>query len=431
MNIRVTSLWQPALVLVFSFLTIAGSAAAPSWSGTASEENGWPLVNNPAHPMEDDQTLMAEEMWRLGHEEDEQETIFGLIADGLVDEEGNTYLLDSHLTTIYKVAPDGEIVDNLGREGDGPGEFRNILNMIFMPDGKLGIFEMMPGRIVTMGREGQPGPRYSFGEETGSVMQNIGKMAADKNSVVIGQTIMDFDDGSLTSTNSLARYGLDGNTLHVIFSDSQEQEGGSLTLGDEDSDFARYWAMDRAGRVVVFKDKQQYNLEIYGTDGKPEMMIRRDYEPVRRTDKEIEQDKKQQKELRKRFIDMEVVPVPELARNISDAFSRPNGDLWVQNSQGDRDCPDGAIGYFDVFSQDGKYTKRICIQADYDPQRDNFRILDNHLLVFKEAQNAPERTTTSGGGGMQMVMVSGVSGNIDEDEDEEPRPYEVVFYRLP
>ena len=176
MDTHAKTIRQLTIILLFSLATLS-SAAAPGWSGTITEEDGWPLVTNPDKPLEGDQTIVAQEVWRLGHEEDEQETIFGLIADGLVDEEGNTYLLDSHLTTIYKVAPDGEIVDNLGREGDGPGEFRNILNMIFMPDGKLGIFEMMPGRIVTMGREGQPGPRYSFGEETGSVMQNIGKMA--------------------------------------------------------------------------------------------------------------------------------------------------------------------------------------------------------------------------------------------------------------
>lgn len=430
MNARTKTIRQLAIIMLFVFVTLS-SAAAPGWTGTISEEDGWPLVNNPSKPLESDQTIVAQEIWRLGHDEDEQETIFGLISDGLVDKDETTYLLDSHLTTIYKVGPDGEVLDNIGREGDGPGEFRNILDMVFMPNGTLGIFEMMPGRIVTMGRDGQPEPLFDFGEDNSGGMKNISRMATDKNSVVIGLSMMQFGEDGMSTTNSLARYDMDGAVINTLFSDTEDQTGGSVTIGGEDGDFTRFWALDNEGRVVAFYDKEQYKLNVFGTDGKPAMMIRREYTPIHRSAKDIKADERQQKELRKRFVDMESHPVPKIARHISDVFSRPNGDIWVQNSQGDRDCPVNSIGYFDVFNKDGQYVKRVRIEADYDPERDNFRILDHHLLVFKEAQKAPERTTTSGGGSMQMIMVSGVSASDDEDEDEEPRPYEVVFYRLP
>jgi len=241
---------------------------------------------------------------------------------------------------------------------------------------------------------------------------------------------MDFVDGGLTSTHSLARYAPDGKMQNVLFEKKDKQSGGALTIGGGDNDFTRFWSLDNSGRVVVFQNDQQYKLEIFGADGEPEMIVRRSYEPVRRSDKEIENDRRQQEALAKRFGDSSFPPVPEIARHISDAFARPNGDLWVQNSQGDRDCPENSIGFFDVFDHQGHYTKRVRIEADYDPQRDNFIIRDNHLLVFKEAQKAPERTATSGGGGMQMVMISGATAE-PEDEDEEPRPFEVVFYRLP
>ncbi len=421
---------QSAMILLLTFITIS-SGAAPSWNGTTGTENGWPLVSNPGQPMQGDEIIIAEEVWRLGGDDDPQETVFGLIGDGLVDEQENTYLLDTILTTIYKVGPDGKVLANLGREGDGPGEFRNVESMVFLPDGDIGVSQMMAGGIVTIGRDGGPRPSFSYGEESGSIMQSISRMATDKNSVVIGQSSTDFGDNqTITSTTSLARYAPDGSLLNLLYQDKQEHSGGSISLGGDDNDFSRYWALGGEGRVVVFRENQEYKLEVFGADGEKEMLIRRDYEPVRRSRDEIERAQRQQEALHRRLSGLEFDPVPTMARHISDAFGRPNGELWVQNSQGDLDCPENAIGYFDVFNRDGRYVKRVRIAADYDPQRDEFRILGNHLLVFKEAQNAPERTASSGGAGMMMVMISGAAVD-EEDDDEEPRPYEVIFYRLP
>ena len=44
----------------------------------------------------------------------------------------SSYDLGEHLRTVF-------------REGDGPGEFRNASELAFMPDGNIGVMEMMPG----------------------------------------------------------------------------------------------------------------------------------------------------------------------------------------------------------------------------------------------------------------------------------------------
>ncbi len=431
MNFRKMKFQQWVLVLLFALITLS-SSAAPSWNGSTGTENGWPLVSNPSQSMQGDETITAEELWRLGDEDDEQEIVFGLIGDGIVDDLENAYLLDTILTTIYQIGPDGTIDATIGSEGDGPGEFRNTQSLIFMPNGDLGIQEMMPGGIATIGRDGQPKPSFSYGEAGSPVMKHIMKVDATANGVVIGQTVAEFDESqTLTSVHSLACYDSDGTVKNLLFENVEKQSGGAITLGGSGNDFTRRWSLGPQGRVIVFQENQEYKLEIFGADGKPEMLIRRDYEPVRRSDKDIEQDERQQETMRQRFGDNFAQPVATMARHISNAFVRPNGNLWVQNSQGDVDCPENSIGYFDVFNTDGQYVKRVRIEADYDPDRDNFRLLGKNLLVFKEAQKAPERTTTSGGGGMSMVMISGGGGADEEDDDEEPRPYEVVFYRLP
>lgn len=430
MNFGKTLVSQLGMILLITMVTVT-SSAAPSWNGSLGTENGWPLVSNPMQSMEGDQTIAAEEVWRLGDEDDEQETIFGLIGDGLVDKQGNTYLLDTILSTIYKVGPDGTILANLGHEGDGPGEFRNAQSMVFLPGGDLGIHEMMPGGISTLGLDGQPKPRFSNGVGGSAGMRHIMNMDADENSVVIGQTATDLGGNQgITSVHSLASYARDGSLIKTFFEEKEEMTGGRIVLGGDGHDFAQYWCLGSGGRVVVFQENQEYKLEVFDAAGEPEMIIRREYKPVNRSDKDIARDERQREAMRKRFGSMDSSPIPKIARHITGAYTRPNGNLWVKNSQGDSDCPENSIGYFDVFNKAGQYVKRIRIEADYDPARDNFRIAGHHLLVFKEAQKAPDRTATSGGGQMTMIMVS--SGSADEeDDDEEPRPYEVVFYRLP
>ncbi len=418
------------LVLLLSCISLA-SQAVPQWDGTLGQEDGLPLVNNPAHPISGDQTITPQKVWHLGGEDDDQETVFGLIGDAQVDAEGNTYLLDVVLSTIYKIGPDGSNMATLGHEGDGPGEFRNSRSMTIMPGGDLGIMEMMSGKIVVLGIDGEPRSSFAFGGDANLGMQHLQRIAAHEQGVVIGQVSTSFDEGSVTTTYALGSYAPDGTARKILFEDKQVQSGGaiSLSMGSGGDGFTANWALYPDGRVVVFQKGQEYKLEMFAPDGEPGMIIRRDYEPVRRPDQDIKRDQKRREEMRQRFGGDVDLPVPEIARHISGAIPRPNGELWVQNSQGDRDCPAQSIGYFDVIDRDGHYVKRVCIKADYDSERDNYSIRGNHLFVFKEAQKAPARSATSGGGGMMMVMVGG--GVDDEEEDEDPRPYEVICYRLP
>ena len=44
----------------------------------------------------------------------------------------------------------------LGREGDGPGEFRRPIALEFLPGERLGVVQRIPGRIVCLDLEGEP-----------------------------------------------------------------------------------------------------------------------------------------------------------------------------------------------------------------------------------------------------------------------------------
>ena len=253
--------------------------------------------------------------------------------------------------------------------------------------------------------------------------------------MLIGRVSTTFSEGSATIHRSLTLHAADGTRQAVIREHKETQEGGNINIGGGgDDEFTRNFTLCADGRVVLYPNPKAYELQIYGTDGAKRQLIRRKYESVRRPEKELEAARRQADEMRERFGGQVEVDVPESADDISAVIARPGGELWVANSRGSRESGEQEIGWFDAYDPEGRYTKRVLIKADYDPERDNYALYGDRLFVFKEAQKAPPRQSTiggAGGGATMVMMVGGGTPDDEEDGDEEALPYEVICYRLP
>ena len=424
--------WLRATLVLALVFVCAVAFAAQKWDGEIGTEDGIPLITNLGGPMNPDKVIQTEKLWQLGGEEDdEEEQLIGFMNDAIVDGDGNTYLLDNVLSNVVVVAPEGSIQRTIGNEGDG---FRNGQQLLFMPNGDLGIWDLMPSQVVTMTKDGTPREMFhaSEGKTSSEGMSHIQKIAALGDLIVVGKTAVSFGDGGISQKTSLATYDSDGNIQNTFLSDETKQSGSSVAINiGGDNDFAGNWELCPDGRVIVFREAHEYKMEVFTADGKADKTIRRKYESLKRPAKDIARDKKRAEEMSARFGGMDVMAVDEYFEDISRIYPRENGDVWVGNSQGRDECPANSIGFFDVFDRDGKFTQRIRIEADYDPDNDLFRLRDNMLYVFKEGRNAPARSSSMGGGGSRTVMIS-MGGNDDEeeDEDEEPAPFKVVCYKL-
>jgi hypothetical protein len=111
-------------------------------------------VWNQPSPLIPLQTLSPHELWRSGGTAGE--VIFGFIITALADEDGVIYLLDRQLSCVHVFSPNGKYLQQLSREGDGPGETRVPTDLLLMPDGSLGLVQPIPGQIVQIDREGNP-----------------------------------------------------------------------------------------------------------------------------------------------------------------------------------------------------------------------------------------------------------------------------------
>lgn len=405
------------------------AAAAPIWPGHEDFESGILTVYNPGTPVEPAEVIRPRPQWRLGGD-GEAATLFGLVTDAQRADDGTTYLLDAVMSTVYEVGPEGDVRRTLGQEGDGPGEFRNAVSLALLPDRNLGIVEVMPSHMVVLDAAGLPRPGIELGDGRGG-MGHVQRVVVANDELVMGLMSTRLDAGKAEIRHILGTFDLDGALRHEVLSTREEQSGGSISISSgRDNDFVNNWILLSDGRVAVYRRSHEYLIEVFAADGTPLRRIRREYQSVRRPEADLAAQREDIERMNKRFGKQINVELEEMAPDISEIIPRPDGRMWVLTSQGRQECPAGCL-VFDVIDQQGRFRHQVRLEADYSPDDDNFVIRGNHLYVLKEAQNAPDRTFTSGGGGMMMVQMSTGGGQADEDPDEEPRPYEVICYELP
>ncbi|MDE2653068.1 MAG: 6-bladed beta-propeller [Gemmatimonadota bacterium] len=77
-----------------------------------------------------------EELYRIGGLDGQDWEQFGSVSSVAFDGAGRLYVLDGQVSQIFLVDTDGTLIRQIGREGDGPGEFRDITGMVVMEDGR-------------------------------------------------------------------------------------------------------------------------------------------------------------------------------------------------------------------------------------------------------------------------------------------------------
>ena len=78
-----------------------------------------------------------EELYRIGSVGGQEWEQFGNVTSVAFDGAGRLYVFDSQVDRIFLVDTGGTLIRAIGREGDGPGEFRSIRGWVAMEDGRL------------------------------------------------------------------------------------------------------------------------------------------------------------------------------------------------------------------------------------------------------------------------------------------------------
>jgi len=265
-GIGIRSVFLAALALLSILPTVAVWAGS-DWQGHEDLEDGVLTVYNPALPFEKAAVIRPEAQWRLG--DDDGDIFFGLVTDAQRMPDGTTYLLDSVLSTVYEVSASGEVQRILGREGDGPGEFRNARSLILMPEAEIGIVEMMPSRLVVLDKDGLPRPSIELGDGGSACM--VPRIRVHGDGLVMSMNCTKFDNGEMELRRTLGFFDKHGILQTTVFSDQRAQQGDvdlifigdSITHGWEKAGkeiWERYYGHRKAVNLGISGDRTQHVL---------------------------------------------------------------------------------------------------------------------------------------------------------------------------
>lgn len=406
---------RTAVLLSVAMLLVGGNVLA----GEEVTVGGELHIRNGTTPNQGTETLKLDELWRAGG--DDEETVFGVITQVLSDKDGNIYLLDTQLCEVQVYAPNGEQLRTLSREGEGPGEIRAPIDMLFMPDGNLGLVQSMPGKIVKIDLEGVPASSFTPGADDPNQGGLIILLDANCNAgnLVLGGIHIAQVEGGQERVNFVAAYGEDGKEKSRYLEKSDKLDFNNLKIIEKDQYFAhfRHWDIGPDGRVYAAPHRNRYVIDVYKQDGSLDRVIEREYKSWKRTEKESKRISAAMERAVSQAPFEIKTSIEDTEPDIASLFVSTDGSLWVLSSRGVREQPDGIMLTYDVFDPSGHFVKQVAVACAGDGQEDGLIFTGEDRIVLVK-------------GFIEALLSLQGARSADVDEEEEAAPMEVVYYAI-
>lgn len=280
-------------VFIFLFVIMIFSCTQnkSEWQGTIEVVDGVTFVKNPEEglwDLEGEANVALVQERQIGELDGPEEFLFTYITDVAVNSKGDFYVADRQLNEVRKFNKDGEYLMNVGRFGQGPGEFQSIQIVCVNSHNDLIVFDGRMGRISVFSDNGE------LIETTKKLLENSWisptKIFDIENSYVIFGQI----NNSLKLFHEFDQdWKIKGSYIDYEFIDIREFEEQSLGfnsgnfLFDNNGDmyYTKYYYDNR---IFVYKNweltkiisresniKKPYEVQVY-SDVKKAMEIRRE-----------------------------------------------------------------------------------------------------------------------------------------------------------
>jgi hypothetical protein len=153
-------------------------------------------------------------------------------------------------------------------------------------------------------------------------------------------------------------------------------------------------AVDKAGRILVSGDWNEYAISVYAPDGKLQQVIEREYDPGKRNEAQRERAKQRYRiNINGRDAKLEVA---ECERAIWEIVARPDGGFWVRNGRSSEKLPAGCLVAYDVYDAKGEFQKVLQLRTEGDLLQDGVFVRDDAVYVVR-GLNAASRAAAGGG----------------------------------
>lgn len=401
-----------------AILAVAGGPdpANAAWSGQEVTRDGELHVMNPATPVAAPTVVSPREQWRAGGDEDE-DVIFGVLSSVASDADGTLYLLDQQLNEVMVFSKDGEYLRSIGREGEGPGEFRRPSGLFLTPDGNVAVLQSMPGRIILLTRDGEPVGNHPAPEapDRGMMMFFRGDLAGSR--IILDTGSFSRSETGMSITREIIAIDSQGKELTKYYEDTNERSFANGSVFDEKEMQSMMWACGKDGRVYVSDGFDNYRIRAYNADGSLDRVIETAYTHRKRSKEEMEKNRPRVMFRRRGGgAHSPDTKASETDRDILGIYPRDDGTLWVLSSHGGNDAPDGAIGTFDVYDRDGRFASQVTVKGEGDMSDDGVHFVGDRMVVVRGFRSA------------QRAQLGGDDDAAADDGDVEPMA--VICYDL-
>ena len=415
------SLRFAALLAVFA----CGVAAGGALSAHAQET---PRVRFTGEPPARD-SVVLQEAWRAGGE-DQTDVLLGQVGVVRSGPGGEVYALDTQLAEVQVFGPGGEHRRTLGREGDGPGEFRQPVGMFLTDGGEVAVQQAFPGRIAYLdAADGTPTGtwRHGAGEAGAGGFVFLETARARGGAFVVSgaSSAFDLEAREIRDTRFLAVLDGEGEEIRRLHEHPSVRSLVAFTIDE----LAEYnpgergrWDIGPDGRIYLAPRYDAYEIAVLDARGEPLHTIARpDYQARERTEQEKE-DKRGSMQIDINGMQPRIDwQLQDRAEAIERIRVLDDGSLWVRHSRSaDRWAEHGEV-IFDVFDPAGQWLREVTVTVPDGGEGDRLVLLDDGRFLLVK--------------GMASVSISVSAGDDDSvtptDEELGDVLLELVCYERP
>jgi hypothetical protein len=242
------------------------------------------VVSNPKTPAHQMRIVFKEEL-TIGEVEGEENYMFGSGISFNTDDAGNFYVADSDSHRIQKYDPEGKYLLTIGREGQGPGEFRWLSIPRFDTDNNIYITDW-------------PNRRISFFDKNGQYLRQIRMQERYQNiyinskGLIIAYKWQMAREGNVQKQTFL--YGLFDDKFNLAVELFKDEIVTPMPTGMDASSIAESLAKSYSSLAfrpqaritladndfIYFGYPEKYDISVYSPEGKLVRKINRDYESI-------------------------------------------------------------------------------------------------------------------------------------------------------
>jgi hypothetical protein len=331
------------------FVLVLSSALAqqtPPWKGKITKDGDVTIVKNPKDPIHKEPILSLKEDFAIGGAQAKGEYALALPRSLAVDKAGDLFILDVKESCIRVFDHSGKYLKTIGRKGQGPGEIGGASSMSLPPgSNELAVVDISNRRLAFFSTDG----RFIKNVPLRGMVADV-KTDSQGNAYVAAT---EFGPGRRTDTLKKMNPDMSRVLAEIVNRPEDESRNNPFSPWE-------YWVVDDKDRLI-YGDAKTYEIRYFGPDGKQVRRIIRDYDPLKVSQKDIDE-----------FRNRAAPPGLSMAQNFDFSshhaayrsfFVDDLGNLFIQTWER---TADNRQDIHDIFDADGRFLGRVPLNRHGD-----------------------------------------------------------------